>query len=184
MIKLKNNGSLIISKIINMGISNGLKITILCENSAGLAGYKVCLAEWGFSVFIEINGAKILFDAGHTKIYKHNAEKLGISLEKTDFVVLSHRHWDHTGGIRFHDFKAKKKIIFHPELLEKLSKDESKKIKDDFDIIASEKPLEFSKSAYFLGEIPRINNFEIEEYKGDKMLDDSAIAIKTKKARL
>lgn len=157
-----------------------MKVTILCENTAGRENNKICLAEWGFSAFIETKDAKILFDTGHTEIYKHNAEKLGINLEKTDFVVLSHRHWDHTGGMRFHNFKAKKKLIFHSGLLKALPENKSKKIIDDFDIIISEKPLEFSEGVYFLGEIPRINNFEKGEFKGDKMLDDSALVFKTR----
>lgn len=161
-----------------------MKITILCENTAGRENNKICLAEWGFSIFIEIKDVKILFDAGHTAVYKNNAEKLGIDLGKADFVVLSHRHWDHTGGLQFHDFKSKKKLIFHPELLEALPKNESKKIIADFDIVASEKPLEFSKEIYFLGEIPRINDFEKGEFRGDKMLDDSAIAVKTQKGAI
>lgn len=163
-----------------MIVSNKLKIIILCENAAGRKNNKICLAEWGFSVFIETKGVNILFDTGHTIVYKKNAASLGIDLEKVDFVVLSHRHWDHTGGIQFHDFKAKKKLILHPGLLKILPENESKKIIDDFDIVASEKPLEFSKDIYFLGEIPRINNFEKGEFNGDKMFDDSAIVFKTR----
>lgn len=167
-----------------------MKITILCENTAGLDFKKVCSiyhsmkAEWGFSAFIETKDTNILFDVGHTDVFRHNAEKLGIDLDKTGFVVLSHRHWDHTGGIKFHNFQTKKKIILHPELLQKLPENESKKINNDFEIIKSEKSLEFSKGMYFLGEIPRINNFEKGEYQGDKMIDDSAIAIKTPKGAI
>lgn len=106
-----------------------MKITILCENSVGFKGYKTCSAEWGLSIFIEMKNNNILFDTGRADIYKNNAKNLGIDLEKADFVVLSHRHADHTGGIQFHNFKTKKKIIFHPELLEKLPKDGSGKRK-------------------------------------------------------
>jgi 7,8-dihydropterin-6-yl-methyl-4-(beta-D-ribofuranosyl)aminobenzene 5'-phosphate synthase len=161
-----------------------MKITLLCENSAGLKNFKVCLAEWGFSAYVEVNGVNILFDTGHTEVYRHNAKGLGIDLNKIDFVALSHRHWDHTGGIQLHDFKTKKKLILHPGLLAALPESEAKKIKDDFDIIASKEPLEFSQGIYFLGQIPRVNDFEKGEYKGDKMLEDSAIAIKTPKGAI
>lgn len=158
-----------------------MKISILCENSAGRENAKVCLAEWGFSVFIQINGVNILFDTGNTEVYKHNARYLNINLDDGDFIVLSHYHWDHTGGLRFHNFKTKKKIIIHPQIIEKLPQDESQRIKDDFEIITSNKPLEFSKNIYYLGEIPRKTSFEKGRYKDDPILDDSAIAIKTAK---
>ena len=158
-----------------------MKITFLCENTLGYEARRDCLAEWGFSAFIQRKDASILFDAGHTDVYKRNAKALGVNLSDTDFVVLSHYHWDHTGGLRFHDFKTKKKLIIHPQILEKMPKEESDKIKGDFDLILQTKPLEFSKNVFYLGEIPRENDFEKGTFKGDKMLDDSALAIKTEK---
>jgi 7,8-dihydropterin-6-yl-methyl-4-(beta-D-ribofuranosyl)aminobenzene 5'-phosphate synthase len=139
------------------------------------------LAEWGLSFFIEIPTAKILFDAGHTGVYWHNAEQLKINLNRTDFVVLSHHHWDHTGGLQHHKFRIKKQLIFHPDVAAKLSPKERRKIKTDFDIIASDKALELSPDVFFLGQISRKNSFEKEHYKGQTMLDDSALALKTPK---
>lgn len=156
-----------------------MKISILCENAAGGRHTITCLAEWGFSAFIQVGEANILFDTGHTEVYKHNAKCLNIDLENTDFIVLSHNHWDHTGGLRFHNFKTKKKIIIHPQIMKKLPQDQAQKIKDDFDVIASTKPLEFSPNIYYLGEIRRRTDFEQGTYKGEPIPDDSAIAIKT-----
>jgi 7,8-dihydropterin-6-yl-methyl-4-(beta-D-ribofuranosyl)aminobenzene 5'-phosphate synthase len=158
-----------------------MKITILCENQSSYEGAKVCLAEWGFSAFIQTNETNILFDTGHTGIYKHNAEQLNINLQDTHFVVLSHYHWDHVGGIQHHNFKNKKKLIVHPEIVDKLTSNEAEKVKSDFEIITSEKQFEITDGVYYLGEIPRKNDFEKGMYKDDKMLDDSAIAIKSKK---
>lgn len=157
-----------------------MKIALLCENSAGAAHYDVCLAEWGLSAYIEINGVHILFDTGTSFVYKHNAKQLGIDLNNTDYLVLSHYHLDHTGGLRFHEFKTRKKMVMHPQILEKLPQDQSEKIRHDFDIITSEKPYEFTKDVFYLGEIPRITAFEKGKYLDDPMLDDSAIAVKTK----
>ncbi len=157
-----------------------MKITILCENQASYKGAKICLAEWGFSAFIKINDIGILFDTGHTGIYKHNAKQLNINIQDTNFVVLSHHHWDHSGGIQYHNFKNKKKLIVHPEIINKLPSREFQKIKSDFEIIASKKSFEFSDNIYYLGEIPRKNNFEKGIYKNNKMIDDSAIVIKSK----
>lgn len=156
-----------------------MKITLLCENSAGIDHYDTCMAEWGLSAYIQAKGVNILFDTGTSYVYQHNAKQLKINLNNTDFIVLSHNHLDHTGGLRFHEFTTKKKMILHPQILDKLPKDESKKIQKDFEVIKMDKPLEFSKDIYYLGEIPRKTSFEKGKYKDDPMLDDSAIAIKT-----
>ncbi|PIY68952.1 MBL fold metallo-hydrolase [Candidatus Roizmanbacteria bacterium CG_4_10_14_0_8_um_filter_39_9] len=156
-----------------------MKITLLNENSSGRQNHKLCLAEWGLSVLIEVNGIKILMDTGHTDVYLHNAKQLNINLDSVDYIVLSHNHCDHTGGLRFHKFTSKKKLILHPQILEKIPKDQSNKLKKDFEIVSSVKPLEFSKDIYYLGEVPRKNSFEKGKYLDDLILDDSALAIKT-----
>ncbi len=158
-----------------------MKITILVENQIGHAAAKTCFAEWGLSFFIEINDQSILFDSGHTGIYKENAKKLNIDLQITDFVILSHHHWDHAGGLRFHDFKSAKKLIIHPEILKKLPDTETEKLLTDFKITTTQRPLEFIKGIFFLGEIPRKTTFEKGLYKGKPISDDTAIAIKSDK---
>ena len=158
-----------------------MKITILCENTSNDIGI---FAEWGFSSFIQTKDVNILFDTGYSDVYKRNAKKLDIDLNDTDFVVLSHYHRDHSRGLQFHDFKTPKKLIIHPHIPEKLPQAEAKKVKNDFEIITSKKPLEFSENIFYLGEIPRKNDFEKGMYKNDKMLDDSAIAIKTDKGAI
>jgi 7,8-dihydropterin-6-yl-methyl-4-(beta-D-ribofuranosyl)aminobenzene 5'-phosphate synthase len=55
---------------------------------------------WGYSVFVEYGGRRILFDTGGSlKDFAYNASALGIDLKKLDFAVLSHRHNDHTAGL-------------------------------------------------------------------------------------
>jgi 7,8-dihydropterin-6-yl-methyl-4-(beta-D-ribofuranosyl)aminobenzene 5'-phosphate synthase len=55
---------------------------------------------WGYSLFIEYGGRRILFDTGGNDAdFASNASALGIDLKKLDFVVLSHRHNDHTAGL-------------------------------------------------------------------------------------
>jgi 7,8-dihydropterin-6-yl-methyl-4-(beta-D-ribofuranosyl)aminobenzene 5'-phosphate synthase len=58
--------------------------------------------DWGFSAFIEYRGKRILFDTGdNPEILEHNAKAAGVDLSRLDFVVLSHRHGDHIGGMDY-----------------------------------------------------------------------------------
>ena len=57
---------------------------------------------WGFSALVEYGGKRILFDTGgNAEIFEHNVKALGVDLTKLDFVVLSHRHSDHIGGVNY-----------------------------------------------------------------------------------
>jgi len=52
---------------------------------------------WGFSCLID---GKILFDTGEKASYLlHNINVMGIEKSTIESVVISHDHWDHTGGL-------------------------------------------------------------------------------------
>ena len=74
-----------------------LKITTLIENLQDKEK-RLCF-EHGFSVLIETEDTKILFDTGQTGAFVKNAKDLGINLEDIDTIILSHGHYDHTGGV-------------------------------------------------------------------------------------
>ena len=58
--------------------------------------------DWGFAALIEYGGKRILFDTGdNPDILANNAKAKGVDLSKLDFVVLSHRHGDHMGGMEY-----------------------------------------------------------------------------------
>jgi 7,8-dihydropterin-6-yl-methyl-4-(beta-D-ribofuranosyl)aminobenzene 5'-phosphate synthase len=58
--------------------------------------------DWGYAALVEINGKRILFDTGDDPaILAKNVKAKGVDLTKLDFVVLSHRHGDHTSGISY-----------------------------------------------------------------------------------
>lgn len=58
--------------------------------------------DWGFAALIEYGGKRILFDTGNNPdILARNAKAKGADLSKLDFVVLSHRHGDHMGGLNY-----------------------------------------------------------------------------------
>ena len=57
---------------------------------------------WGYSALIEYGGKRILFDTGgQYRVFADNANKLNVDLKSLDFVVLSHRHGDHTSGLAY-----------------------------------------------------------------------------------
>jgi len=73
-----------------------IRASILMENS--LVGHRGLEAEHGLSILIEDGDSSILFDTGSSPKFLHNATKLKKDLSKVSSVVLSHPHYDHTGG--------------------------------------------------------------------------------------
>ena len=58
--------------------------------------------DWGYAAFIEYGGKRIMFDTGNNgDMLAQNAKAKGIDLSKLDFVVMSHRHGDHMGGMAY-----------------------------------------------------------------------------------
>jgi len=58
--------------------------------------------DWGYAALVEYGGKRILFDTGgNGAVLAKNAKAKGIDLSKLDFVVMSHRHGDHTGGLSY-----------------------------------------------------------------------------------
>ncbi len=58
--------------------------------------------SWGYSALVEYGGKRILFDTGgQYKAFVNNVKALKIDLTRLDFVVLSHRHGDHTAGLAY-----------------------------------------------------------------------------------
>jgi len=90
-----------------------IRVLSLVENTADRAGL---LGEHGLAVWIEIGGRRVLFDTGQGLALLHNARALGVQLERTDAIVLSHGHYDHTGGLAAAlNRAAKAKVYAHPE---------------------------------------------------------------------
>ena len=75
-----------------------MRVTTLVENDR-LEGCEEVEASFGLSVHVETEDARILFDAGPSRVVVDNAEALGIDLAQVDAAVLSHQHFDHGGGL-------------------------------------------------------------------------------------
>jgi 7,8-dihydropterin-6-yl-methyl-4-(beta-D-ribofuranosyl)aminobenzene 5'-phosphate synthase len=177
---------------------HNIRITTLVENTASGAGLS---AEHGLSFWIEYGDKKILFDTGQSDLILHNAQTLGIDLTKTDMIILSHGHYDHTGGLKeVLSLAENASVYFHPAALEpkynfKKGNRREIGIAPDTRVILQEY-IENNKAFYTKGErellpgfsitgqIPRNNDFEDTGgnffldrncNKPDTMLDDQAI---------
>ncbi len=73
------------------------RITILYDAFGSDAAFT---KDWGFAALVEANGKRILFDTGdNPEIFAHNVRAAHVDLRQLDFVVVSHRHGDHIGGL-------------------------------------------------------------------------------------
>ncbi|HPI73894.1 MAG TPA: MBL fold metallo-hydrolase [bacterium] len=89
-------------------------ITIVVDNRAGPG----LTAEHGLCFWIEVDGKRILFDTGQGRAFADNAQALGIDLRRTDALILSHGHYDHTGGIPWLLQAAPQAVVYaHPSIL-------------------------------------------------------------------
>lgn len=158
-------------------------IKVLCENTVGYDGAKICTSEWGLSLYIESNNLKLLLDTGQSDIYLKNAKALNINLEEVDVITLSHHHYDHVDGLKYFPDRDKKKLVVHNSLLQKLDEDYSKLIKRNFIVNESDVIYRIHQNIHFLGTIPRATSFEKGYHKSndtiDDMKDDSALVFNT-----
>ncbi|MCK5172255.1 MAG: iron-sulfur cluster assembly scaffold protein [Planctomycetes bacterium] len=183
--------------------NNTVAITTLVNNSAP----DNLQSEHGLSFWIEFEGRHILFDTGQSDIVIKNAKLLNINLANTEAIVLSHGHYDHTGGVpAVVNIARKVNIYLHPEALKpkfgrKNNKtkaigmpDSSKQVvlhlAGNKKVILTKSPTELSKGLFVTGSIPRKTNFEdtggnfcVDENctNPDELLDDQAIHFKSNK---
>ncbi|MDY0202015.1 MAG: MBL fold metallo-hydrolase [Bacteroidales bacterium] len=165
-----------------------MKISILVDNTPG----PNTLAEHGLSYFIEYEGNKILFDTGQTDLFLRNAEIMNLDIRDVQQIVLSHGHYDHGNGLNYINGGN---LICHPACFAKRYrknggayiglKNDEESIRDKFTLITTAQPHELFQGAYFLGEIPRITDFEsqttsfvFDDETPDYVMDDSALAFR------
>lgn len=94
-----------------------MKIVTLLENKSTSKELK---SNHGFSLYIEWNNKKILFDLGPNKNYLKNAKKLGLNLKEINYVVVSHGHYDHAKQLKhFMKFNDKAELYIKEEAFQK-----------------------------------------------------------------
>ena len=86
-----------------------VRITLLVDNDSP----SELTAEHGFAAWIETGEQGILFDTGQGTALDNNARRLGIDLSLASALVLSHGHYDHTGGVpHFLAANASARVLF------------------------------------------------------------------------
>src|ERR1035437_927632 len=83
----------------NIAANPADRVTILYDAFTDKPGFT---ADWGYAALVEFDGKRILFDTGNNAaIFESNVKRLHIDLTRLDCVILSHRHGDHTSGLRY-----------------------------------------------------------------------------------
>ena len=159
-----------------------IKITTLVDNTAS----GNFLSEHGLSFWIEYGDRRVLFDTGQSDIIVKNAELLDVNLADTEAIVLSHGHYDHTGGLSaVLNIARKANIYLHAEALKpKFGRKDNEtktigmsdsakqvilRMAGNKKVIATKMPTEVSKGLFVTSRIPRITDFE--DVGGDFFLD-------------
>jgi len=179
-----------------------LRITTLSENTASRGDF---IGEWGLSILLETESMTILFDSGKSISAVRNADALNIDLTKVSKIVLSHGHFDHTGGLRdvLRKVKGDVEIIAHPDVWQlkyerredepdryigiPFQRHELESLGAHFKL--AKEPVEIADNIMTTGEVPMVTDFEqiddalfVREESGwqpDKLLDDQALVVKT-----
>lgn len=155
-----------------------MKLTVLVDNNTYIDRYY--LGEPALSFYIEVDDARVLFDAGYSDAFLKNAEKLGVDLSALTHVVLSHGHDDHTCGLPalFGCYDLHKtSLIAHPDCfwpkrsggLDMGAPYSAEEITARTDYQPSVAPVWLTEHLVFLGEIPRTMAFEPSYAMGERL---------------
>ncbi len=178
-----------------------VRITVLVENTAESLGL---LAEHGLAFWIEAGSQCTLFDTGQGGVLTNNAYRLGISLSRVDTIVLSHGHYDHTGGLTdFFKGNATTVIYTHADALKpKFARNKdgiSRQIGIPYisqqalehrrdRLVLIEKPTPLSNGLIVTGPVPRVTDFEdtggpffldSQCVRPDPLADDQAVCFES-----
>jgi 7,8-dihydropterin-6-yl-methyl-4-(beta-D-ribofuranosyl)aminobenzene 5'-phosphate synthase len=145
-----------------------LEITVLVENQPAGRGL---LGEHGIAFHVQADGRALLFDTGQGLTLIHNAAALDLDLSRLEAIVLSHGHYDHTGGLpAVFERCGAVDVYLHPAALHPKFNREGKNIGAPLDALtalgraravrATDKPTEILPGVFVTGPIPRRNAFE------------------------
>ncbi len=175
-------------------------LTLLVDNHAERGGL---LAEHGIAWHLRSGDRQLLFDTGQGFALEHNAMRLGFDLGELDAVILSHGHYDHTGGLSCVLDRAPTLPVFaHPAALEPKytrrsveeiaaigipgTPDQLGRIRERVRHVLG--PTEVSKGVWATGPIPRCHGsqglerrffLDVEARQPDPLVDDQSLFLDT-----
>lgn len=169
-----------------------VQCTVLADNTVATGNPWGLRGEWGFSVAV----GDILFDTGQSDLARRNANLLNMSVQ-FESIVLSHTHFDHTGGLlAFLSQMNEPTVYLHPAVWEpRYMRDENVPVGIPFaketivqlaEVVEHREPVEVADDIRALGEIPRQHGNipagkikESDTLVEDNVVDDQALAVQT-----
>ncbi len=183
-----------------------VKLTILCENCVEKASPYGLLGEYGFSCLVETTSGTYLFDTGGGLTIINNADRLGVDLRRLDGIILSHGHFDHTGGLKLVLEKTGPVAVYaHPGLFSRRFSSHGGPLRNigiawnqaeletlGADFLLSRDPVEIAENLLLSGRIPRTNPHETGDprlvievahgkHDSDPLEDDLSLFLRTDK---
>ena len=172
-------------------------ITTLVENATSRSDLQ---AEHGLAFWIDTGRHRVLFDTGQGDLVQANARTLDVSLREADAIVLSHGHYDHTGGLAGALSLARRaKVFLHPAAMAgKYARDRDGRCRSigmpracrvalsmhPVRSAPTERVTEVVEGVFVTGTVPRTNDFEdtggpffLDEActEPDPLLDDQSL---------
>ncbi|MCD6303332.1 MAG: MBL fold metallo-hydrolase [Planctomycetes bacterium] len=181
-------------------MTSNVRITVLVENTAAR---RDLLGEHGLAFWIELGSRAVLFDTGQGIALGHNARRLGIDPARAEAVILSHGHYDHTGGLgEVLAGTTSCPVYAHLAALEPkfacsadgaardigIDADIARKLRDSGRFVPVERPARILDDLHVTGPVPRENDFEdtggpffadAECTRPDELADDQAVFLET-----
>lgn len=178
-----------------------VKATVVCDNC--VFHQPGVVAEHGLSILLETEAGNYLLDTGQGKGVVNNALAFGLDLKSIRGIILSHHHWDHTGGLLpLLDWIGPREVYAHPDLFKesyKMGGDGARCIGVPYSRAFLEgRGAAFNLSAEFrqiapglwlTGEVPRRTDYETGDpdivvkegdgYVQDRVRDDQSVVIET-----
>ena len=172
--------------VVNISRPYKVVITTIVDD---YSGFTRLLGAHGLSMYIEVyvddRVESILFDVGPNEtVLSYNVKELNIDIGKVKAIVLSHNHYDHTGGLEYViksmvSSKNKPIVIAHPNIFKQSLYIDEESQRLDIGIPYSRQyleglgakmllirsPLQISPSTYYLGEIKQYTDIDVEKYK-------------------
>ena len=185
-----------------------VKVTVVVDNGVPINSPKPFLGEHGLSMLLEVDGQRILLDTGQTGTVIHNLGLMGVSPASLDSIVISHGHYDHTGGLphvleragkrlpvfvheqafgeKYSDSRGERRFVGVPHRREKLVA-----LGADWRLV--NEPLALLPGVWLSGSVPRTTDFEVGDAHlragdaacgcdcQDPLTDDMALFFRTPK---